>query len=369
MNILRAQRDWIKKTRIRTKWNNVFGVKLGKGEMLIIGFIYSLESEFGGCVLNDDQLSQTLSIHKTMIQRDLRALVKKGILQIDYGDGKGERCIIPQGATFLQAYKVLNTKKENKNKEKKIKKKSYQKKKEKKEIKRKKDIEEGKDPILELFKDELPEGHKKRRDLFKMIEEFHLFRKQLGFPLKKQSAKIIANKFKRFSPDICLHSLELSIMNGWRGVFPESVDERDLQGGCHPQDTPTDLLDDFLHDHQRFVSKRKVLEKDILPTLLNLVSSLSDLKQLACVRNLLLMLHEVDEEQRETGAHEISVLPTSTRLVQDFIEFLVESKTEWLDNVNEKMFKKDSKIFQQFVISQARRVWNERNPITGAWVN
>ena len=97
-----------------------------------------------------------------------------------------------------------------------------------------------KDLVEELFND-----YTENNKLYDMLMEFRDFRKEKKKPLTERSAKIILNKLNELKTDKDkISCLEKSIMSGWTGIFPESInnnspkkknlhDESDLVGNIN----------------------------------------------------------------------------------------------------------------------------------------
>lgn len=61
------------------------------------------------------------------------------------------------------------------------------------------------------------------------INEFVTHRKEKGKLLTKLSCNKLANKLMEYSIPVCIKALGASVENGWTGVFPESIKEKDKQ--------------------------------------------------------------------------------------------------------------------------------------------
>lgn len=98
--------------------------------------------------------------------------------------------------------------------------------------------------MIELFRDKLQQRFLEDEQFMAVLEDFIQYRKEVKTPLTKVAVSRLSNKLNPYSVEICTKALDRSIINGWRGVFPES--EIEHRNPKDEPDNPLELLD-MLH--------------------------------------------------------------------------------------------------------------------------
>jgi hypothetical protein len=74
--------------------------------------------------------------------------------------------------------------------------------------------------LLNMFDD----NWKNNESFQKSIQDFIIYRKQKGKSLTPLACKRFANHLSKYKLPIVIQAIEKSIINGWTGVFPESIE-------------------------------------------------------------------------------------------------------------------------------------------------
>lgn len=80
--------------------------------------------------------------------------------------------------------------------------------------------------VNDRFLNYFPTNYQENKNFQTAINEFIIHRKEKGKTLTELSCKKLANRLITFPIPICIEALNASVENGWTGVFPESIQQK-----------------------------------------------------------------------------------------------------------------------------------------------
>ena len=188
--------------------------------------------------------------------------------------------------------------------------------------------------FLKLFPKEWQDNHTFQNSL----EDFVIHRRQKGSLLTPIARNRIANKLIKHDLQTVINALDLSVENGWTGVFPESIK---LSPNNSSKKSPKEIVYEYFEgkrDELYIESFYKTYCKDAE----DLLADRSD-GQCSVLAENMMALHQWIEENQTNTAKENPVIPNASVLLGYYVDWL--EKQNWL-TIEPRHFTPNDKIFR-----------------------
>lgn len=203
------------------------------------------------------------------------------------------------------------------------------------------------------FLESFPKEWVKRREFRRSAVNFYLHRREVGKRgLTPRAIKMLSKKLIRFKMREVIDAFDLSVANGYIGVFPKS-------NGISKVATATKQIPPKMVLKQHFESDAKSWIQNCYLPALHLVGK-ENAYQLS--KQLCHTASWYDKKQRRPIYKKIpklsdplftdysrwtNVIPGSKSFIKKYIEWLKDQT--WLDQIQTNMFQPESKVFQKFL--------------------
>ena len=171
------------------------------------------------------------------------------------------------------------------------------------------------------------------------LESYFIHRKQKQSTLTQEGARRMAKKWSEYDIDVIIAAIDMSVENGWTGVFPDKVE--DVKSQVPGKDPDQIISENFNSSYSKTFRKYYVAAADLLQKPTD-----QDLSALA--QNMVDLRNVIKQNQSDKVQANMDI-PSAGGLVREYVNWL--DVQTWINTIEPNMFCVDHKIFQRFTKS------------------